>query len=158
MDFAITTPEEVTHLALSPDGSMLAYVSPDENTGEGVIYVQRVGSTSVIHLDGTQGASYPFWSPDEKYIGFFANGKLKKISVSGGPPEVITKAENGRGGTWGKKNVIVYAPSSAGPLWRVNPDGSDAAPLTDKLMVDGESSHRWPLFLAGWRALPLLGG
>ena len=147
MDFAITTPEEVTHLALSPDGSMLAYVSPDENRGEGVIYVQRVGSTSVIHLDGTLGADYPFWSPDEKYIGFFANGKLKKISVSGGPPEVITKAENGRGGTWGKKNIIVFAPSSAGPLWRVNPDGSDVAPLTEKLMVGGESSHRWPLFL-----------
>ena len=147
MDFAIPTSAEVTHLALSPDGSMLAYVSPEEETGEGVIFVQRIGSTAVIRLEGTQTASHPFWSPDAKYIGFFANGKLKKIAVSGGAPEVITKAESGRGGTWGKKNIIVYTPSSAGPLWKVNPDGTDAAPLTDKLMATGESSHRWPVFL-----------
>ncbi len=147
MDFAINTPGEVTHLALSRDGTMLAYVSPDETSGEGVIYVQRVGSPIVVHLDGTLGADYPFWSPDGRYVAFFANGKLKKVRVSGGAAEVIAKAENGRGGSWGKENVIVYTPSASGPVWRVNADGSDAAPVTDKLMVSGESSHRWPVFL-----------
>ncbi len=147
MDFAIPTEGEVTYLALSPDGSMLAYVSPEENTGEGIIHVQRVGSATANHLDGSEGASYPFWSPDAKYIAFFAHGKLKKMAVPGGVPEVIAKAENGRGGTWGKQNIILYTPSAAGPLWRVNPDGTNAAPLTDKLMGDGFSSHRWPIFL-----------
>jgi eukaryotic-like serine/threonine-protein kinase len=147
MDFAIATDDEVTHLALSPDGSMLAYVSPDENTGESLVHVQRVGSTEARHLDGSEGATYPFWSPDAKYVAFFANGKLKKMSISGRAPEVIAKADGGRGGTWGKKNVIVYAPSPAGPLWKVNPDGTDAAPLTDKLLADKEASHRWPVFL-----------
>jgi eukaryotic-like serine/threonine-protein kinase len=147
MDFAIPTEGEVTHLALSPDGSLLAYVSPDENTGEGLIHVQRVGSATANHLDGSDGASYPFWSPDGNYIAFFANGKLKKMAVSAGTPEVIAKAENGRGGSWGKNNVIIYAPNASGGLWRVNPDGSDAAPLTDKLISTGETSHRWPVFL-----------
>ena len=147
MEFAIPTEDEVTHLALSPDGSMLAYVSPDQNTGEGLIHVQRVGSATANHLDGSEGATYPFWSPDAKYVAFFANGKLKKMAVSAGAPEVIAKAENGRGGSWGKNNVIIYTPSASGGLWRVNPDGSDAAPLTEKLIADGESSHRWPVFL-----------
>jgi Tol biopolymer transport system component len=147
MDFAIATDEEVTHLALSPDGSMVAYVSPDESTGEPLIHVQRVGSTEARHLDGSEGATYPFWSPDAKYVGFFAGGKLKKMSISGGAPEVISKADTGRGGSWSRKNVIIYAPSASGPLWRINPDGTDAAPLTDKLLVSNESSHRFPVFL-----------
>jgi eukaryotic-like serine/threonine-protein kinase len=147
MDFAIATEGEVTHVALSPDGSMLAYVSPDEDTGESLIHVQRVGSADARHLDGSDGATYPFWSPDGKYVAFFANGKLKKMSIAGGVPEIIAKAESGRGGTWGKKNVIIYAPNSAGPLWRVNPDGTDAAPLTEKLLADNDASHRWPVFL-----------
>ncbi len=147
MDFAIPTEGEVTHLALSPDGSMLAYVSPDDSTGEGLIHVQRVGSATANHLDGSEGASYPFWSPDSKYIAFFAHGKLKKMAVPGGVPEVIAKAENGRGGTWGKKNIILYTPNAAGPIWRVNPDGTDAAALTDKLLDAGVLSHRWPVFL-----------
>ncbi len=147
MEFAIATDGEVTHLALSPDGSMLAYVAPDETTGESLVHVQRVGSGEVRHLDGSEGATYPFWSPDAKYVAFFANGKLKKMSISGGAPEVIAIAESARGGTWGKKNVIVYAPSVAGPLWRVNPDGTDAALLTEKLSADNETSHRWPVFL-----------
>ena len=147
MDFAIATDDEVTHVALSPDGSMLAYVSPDETSGEPLVHVQRVGSIEFRHLDGSEGATYPFWSPDAKYVGFFAGGKLKKMSIEGGAPEVIAKAESGRGGSWGKKNVIIYAPNAAGPLWRINPDGSDARPLTDKLIAEGESSHRWPTFL-----------
>jgi eukaryotic-like serine/threonine-protein kinase len=147
MDFAIATDGEVTHLALSPDGTMLAYVAPDESTGESLVHVQRVGSSEPRHLDGSDGATYPFWSPDGKYVAFFANGKLKKMSIAGGMPEVIAKADGGRGGAWGKKNVIVYAPSIGGPLWKVNPDGTEAAPLTDKLITDNESSHRWPAFL-----------
>jgi len=147
MDFAIPMTGEVTYVAISTDGSMLAYVSPEENTGEGVIYVQHVGSTAAVRLEGTETASYPFWSPDGKYIGFFANGKLKKVAAGGGAPQVLATADSGRGGSWGSRNIILYTASAAGPLWRINPDGSENAPLTGKLLTGDESSHRWPVFL-----------
>ena len=148
MEFAIPVAAEVGHIAISPDGSMLAYVAVDENSGEGVIYVQEIGSPSAAQLYGTNGATYPFWSPDDNYIGFFAQGKLKKISSSGGTAQVLASARQPRGGSWGRKGVIIYAPDSGGPLWRVDSDGTDAGPLTDKTYGEkGVSSHRWPVFL-----------
>ncbi len=147
LEFTIPPAGEVTHLALSPDGAMLAYVSPDDVSGEGMIYVQRVGKLTAAALNGTEGATYPFWSPDDSYVAFFAAGKLKKVAVSGGAPQVIANVVSARGGSWGKKDVIIYAPGAAGPLWRVNADGTDAQPLTDKVATVNEPSHRWPLFL-----------
>ncbi len=148
MEFAIPVWAEVGHIAISADGSMLAYVAVDEKSGEGVIYVQEVGSPSAAPLYGTTGATYPFWSPDDNYVAFFAQGKLKKISSSGGTPQVLANVRQPRGGTWGSKDVILYAPGSAGPLWRVDADGTDAAMVTDKTYGEkGMTSHRWPLFL-----------
>ncbi len=148
MEFAIPVQSEVGHIAISQDGTMLAYVAVDENSGEGVIYIQEVGTPGATRLAGTEGATYPFWSPDDNFVAFFANNKLKKISAYGGTPQVLTSVQDGRGGSWGSKGVIVYAPDSGGPLWRVDADGTDAAPLTDKnFLQPGVSSHRWPLFL-----------
>jgi serine/threonine protein kinase/dipeptidyl aminopeptidase/acylaminoacyl peptidase len=146
MEFAIPVQDEVGHIALSPDGSMLAYVAVDENSGDGVIFVQPVGSPNATRLNGTEGATYPFWSPKNDYVGFFAQGKLKKIPATGGVPQVLASATHARGGSWGKKDVILYSPESGGPLWRVDADGTDAAPVTDKSFTV-ESSHRWPIFL-----------
>jgi eukaryotic-like serine/threonine-protein kinase len=146
MEFAIPVQYEVGHIALSPDGAMLAYVAVDENSGEGVIFVQPIGSPDATRLSGTEGASYPFWSPKNDYVGYFAQGKLKKIPAIGGTPQVLATAGHARGGSWGKKDVIIYTPDSGGPMWRVDADGTDAAPLTDKASV-GESSDRWPVFL-----------
>lgn len=145
--FAIPIQGEVNHLALSPDGRMLAYTTPDEDSGKNVLVVQRVGTLSYTVLKGTEGASYPFWSPDDKYVAFFAEGKLKKIAVGGGSPEVLALATNARGGSWGSKNVIVYAPHVGGAIWRINPDGSHAEPVTEKYFLAEEGSHRWPVFL-----------
>ena len=145
--FAITTVGEVSHLALSADGSMLAFVSPDENSGIPMIFVQHVGSPDSRVLPGTEGASYPFWSPDSSYLGFFASGKLQKIAVAGGPPQVLAKVWAARGGSWSRKNVILYAPDSGSFIWRINSDGSGAAPVTDHLFAPTDQSHRWPLFL-----------
>ncbi len=147
MEFAIPVPGEVSHLAISADGKLLAYVSPDDRTGTPMLFVQHVGAPDATELAGTEGANYPFWSPDDTYVAFFANSKLQKIAINGGPPQTITKVSYGRGGSWNKKNVILYSPETAGPLWRVNADGSDARPLTDKIMKATEDSHRWPLFL-----------
>ncbi len=88
----------MSHMALSADGRMLAFVSPDQVSGANMVRVQRVGSPAVSVLPGTEGASYPFWSPDDAYVGFFADGKLKKIALSGGAPQILAAATSGRGG------------------------------------------------------------
>jgi len=149
MQFAIPVPGEVSQVALTPDGRMLAFVSPDEKTGSPMIFVQRVGSSTTTELVGTEGASYPFWSPDGSYIAFFAKGKLQKLALAGGSPQPLARVTYARGGSWGAKNVILYSPAAGGPIWRVNADGSNAAPLTDKqLSLDPHvESHRWPVFL-----------
>ena len=147
MQFAIPVSGEVSHIALSPDGSMLAFVSPDEQTGIPMLYLQRVGSPDARVLAGTEGVTYPFWSPDGAYVGFFANGKLQKIAVSGGAPQVLATVWAARGGSWSRQNVILYEPDSGSPLWRINADGSGAAPVTGHIFTEEEQSHRWPLFL-----------
>ena len=149
MQFALAVPDEmsISHMALSRDGSMLVFVSPEENSALPMLYVQRVGSSSVTLLPGTQGASYPFWSPDGAYVGFFANGKLQKMAISGGTPQVLATALAGRGGSWGSKGVIIYAPDAQSPLQRINADGSGMAPVTLGIRTAEDQSHRWPLFL-----------
>ncbi len=149
MQFALAVPDEmsISHMALSRDGSMLVFVSPEENSALPMLYVQRVGSSSVTLLPGTQGASYPFWSPDNAYVGFFANGKLQKMAIAGGTPQVLATALAGRGGSWGSKGVIIYAADAQSPLQRINPDGTGMAPVTQGIRTKEDQSHRWPMFL-----------
>jgi hypothetical protein len=135
-------------MALSPDGIMLAFVSPDEASGANMVSVQRIGRGAATVLPGTEGASYPFWSPDNTYVAVFADGKLKKVAVSRGTPQTLAIAAIPRGGSWGRRGAIIYAPDAATRLWRVNADGSNAASLTDKIYNSRkEASHRWPVFL-----------
>jgi len=151
LQFDLAVPDEisVSHMALSRDGSLLVFVSPEENSALPMLYVQHVGSPGLTLLPGTQGASYPFWSPDDAYIGFFANGKLQKIAVSGGTPQPLARVLAARGGTWGKQNVILYSPDPASPIWRINTDGSGGAPVTQELKAASpeQQTHRWPVFL-----------
>jgi len=149
MQFAIPAPDEmsISHLALSRDGSMLVFVSPEEDSALPMLFVQHVGSPTVTPLAGTEGASYPFWSPDAKYVGFFAGGKLKKISVTGGTPQILAKVLSARGGSWSARDVIIYSPDFSSGIWRVNADGSGPADLTGSHISEIQSSHRWPVFL-----------
>jgi serine/threonine protein kinase len=147
MQFSIPVSGEVSHMALSPDGSTLAFVSPDEKSAIPTVFLQKVGASEVLELQGTEGASYPFWSPDGANIAFFANGKLQKIAVAGGTPQVLATVWAARGGSWGRRNVILYEPDSGMPIWRVNADGSAAAPVTDGVYTSDEQTHRWPVFL-----------
>ena len=146
MQFAISVPGEVSHMALSADGSTLAFVSPDESSGLPTVFVQRIGSPAATQLPGTQGASYPFLSPDGTNVAFFANGKLQKIPVTGGTPQVLAGVLAARGGSWGSRDVILYAPDAGSPIWRVNADGSGAAQVTT-LSDKQDNTHRWPVFL-----------
>ena len=149
MQFAIPVPGEVSHMALSSDGSMLAFVAPEENSGIPMLYVQRVGSPNATLLAGTEGASYPFWSPDAANVAYFANGKLLRVPASGGTPQRIADVLAARGGSWGSRDIIIYAPDAGGAIWRVNPDGSGASPVTGDLLGRDkrEQTHRWPVFL-----------
>jgi Tol biopolymer transport system component len=151
MQFALAMPDEmsISHMALSRDGSMLVFVSPEENSDLPMLFVQRVGSADVTALPGTQGASFPFWSPDAAYVGFFARGKLQKIAIAGGPPQPLAGVLSARGGTWGSQNVIIFAPDTGSGLWQVDANGSGLAPVTqDMLTHDGRvQTHRWPVFL-----------
>jgi serine/threonine protein kinase len=145
--FAIPVPGEVSHLALSADGSTLAFVTPDQNSGLPVVYVQHVGAPEGRMLENTSGASYPFLSPDGSQVAFFANGKLQKTSTSGGTPQVLAPVLAARGGSWGSKGVLIYSPDSGSEVWRVNEDGSGRAALTSEIKANKEVTHRWPLFL-----------
>ena len=143
MRFAIPVPGEISSLALSADGRMLAFVSFQESSGSNLIFVQGVGAGTARALPGTEGATYPAWSPDDAFLAFFADGKLKKIAVMGGEPLVLASANMGRGISWGSKGVILYAPSPAGGgLWQIHADGTGAA-LEDNSSEFG----RWPVFL-----------
>jgi eukaryotic-like serine/threonine-protein kinase len=147
MQFAIPVQADAVNLALSADGRMLALVERDDQSGENMLYFERLGAPSAARLEGTEGASYPFWSPDDANIGFFADGKLQKIAIASGAPQVLATASHGRGGSWGSRGVIIYSPDAGGPLWRVNADGRGVAPLTDKVYLSTEDSHRWAQFL-----------
>src|SRR6185437_4158678 len=116
MQFAIPLSGEVSHFALSPDGSTLAYVSIQESSGLSVLYVQSVGSPDSRALPGTEGASYPFWSPDGQYLAFFANGKLQKVALAGGAPQALTTVWAARGGSWSKNDVILFEPDAGAAL------------------------------------------
>ena len=106
-------------------------------------------------LPGTDGATYPFWSPDSRFLAFFAGGKLKKIGVTGGPPQTLSDARGGRGGAWAEddegRGVIVFAPTQRSPLHRVSSAGGESLPVT-RLSEEGDSrSHRQPRFLPDGR-------
>ena len=158
MYFHTSVPFPANDLALSLDGRMLAIVAYSAQANNYVLWTYEVGGRRTSALDGTQGASYPFWSPDGKFIGFFADGKLKKIEVAGGQPQVLCDAPNGRGGTWNRDGVIVFTPDAASAgLFRVSSSGGSPVAITKLDASRSETSHRWPVFLPDGRHFLYLG-
>jgi serine/threonine protein kinase len=135
------------HMALSPDGSMLAFVAAD-SAGNTSLWVRQLNSSSASQLAETNGAQFPFWSPDNRFIGFFTSGKLKKVLASGAPPITICDAPNGRGGTWNQEGVILFAPNfDRVSIYRVSASGGASAAVTHLDSARNETNHRWPHFL-----------
>ena len=101
--------------AISPNGRNLVFVAADSN-GTTQLWLRSFEGLNAHPLPGTENAEVPFWSPDSKSVGFFADGKLKKVAISGGAPDALCDAKSGRGGAWSRNGVIVFAPTGQGPL------------------------------------------
>ena len=127
--------------ALSPDGSKLAFLAgtaPETN-----LWVRDV-NTGALHQIESDHPTFPFWSPDGKYIGFFSGGKLKKVALSGGPVQVLCDAPEGRGASWSPRGVIIFTPNSREPLYKVPEGGGVSEKLTE---AKPGWTHRNPYFL-----------
>src|SRR3981081_2905649 len=131
--------------ALSPDGSFVVFAA-HPGKERNALWVRNLNGAAEKLL-GTDGAYSPFWSPDGRSIGFFAEGKLRRIPAVGGPVTVIADAPNARGAAWGKGNVIVYCPDYRGQLWKVNAAGSGIPAQATKIDTSKHTTHRWPAFL-----------
>jgi WD40 repeat protein len=133
------------YVALSPDASKLAIVRMNP---EGVpqAWIRALDGFEIRPLAGTEDAQYPFWSPDSASLGFFAHGKLKKISVSGGPAQSLCDAPDPRGGAWNGNGVILFSPNPTSPIMRIQAGGGAPSPVTD-LASTSASGHRFPAFL-----------
>jgi len=115
------------------------------------LWLRELDDPAGHDLAQTEGAEFPFWSPDSRHIAFFADGKLKRIPRSGGAIQTICESQNGRGGTWSSSGVIVFAPSPFGGLSKVSADGGSPEPLTTLDASKNEASHRFPTFLPDGR-------
>ncbi|HEY3926857.1 MAG TPA: protein kinase [Candidatus Koribacter sp.] len=133
--------------ALSPDGKRLAFVARESNAASDMLWIQPLNSRVAQAMSGTEGATYPFWSPDSRFVGFFAGGKLKKMDANGGPPQALCDAIAGRGAAWSRDDVILFSPTSASPLFRVPAAGGTPVQETRIDSKAGSTTHRWPIFL-----------
>ena len=139
----LTPAGDLVSLALSPDGQQIVYVATSD--GEPRLWLRHLTTTTPQPLAGTAGAEYPFWSPDSRSIGFFADGALKRLDLRAGPPVTVAAAPSGRGATWSPSGVILIAPNTTGPLMRVPVSGGDLTAVTTPR--PDQPGHRWPVAL-----------
>jgi len=130
-------------IAISPDGRRVVFTSTTTRR----LVVRSLADTTLQPLPGTDGATFPFWSPDSQSLGFFADGKLKRIDIAAGTVQTVTNASgSARGGTWNRDDVMLFAPSAASAIFRVSAAGGEPAKLTT-LQTPAQADHRAPQFL-----------
>jgi eukaryotic-like serine/threonine-protein kinase len=132
--------------AISPDGQTLAFVAGSARR----LWVRAFDSLVARELPGTDGAILPFWSPNGRSLGFFADAKLKRIDLAGERVVILADAPAGRGGTWNADDIILFGAATNGPIWKVSALGGTPAPATT-LDSSREASHRFPQFLPDGR-------
>ncbi len=130
---------------LSPDGSAVAFAATSAD-GKTAVWVRPMNALEARLVPGTEGAIFPFWSPDSRSLGFFADSKLKTTDLNGGSPLVVADAPFGRGGAWGLGGEILFTPGTQTFLLRVSATGGTPVPAT-KVDTAQHTSHRWPFFL-----------
>ena len=138
-----------SQLAVSPDGRFLAFVASGSD-GVSALWVRPIDATDAHVIPDTVRATFPFWSPSSRSLGFFADGYLKRVDLDGGPSRTLAPAPNGRGGTWNANDVILFCPGTSASLYRVAANGT-AVPQTALALERHETSQRWPQFLPDGR-------
>jgi len=144
-----TLPASIT---VSPDGSRVAFLA-DNPEGKRLLWIRSLDSLTAQALAGTEGATAPFWAPDSRSIGYFANGKLYRVEAAGGRSQALCDVPEDRGGAWNRDGVILFSGSTG--LWRVSAQGGTSIQATK---IDAtEEAHRWPYFLPDGRHFVFLG-
>jgi serine/threonine protein kinase/Tol biopolymer transport system component len=152
MYFNSALPFPAAYVAVSPDGRTLALVAYSDQANKNVIWIHQVGSRGATVVPGTEGAFYPFWAPNGRSVGFFADGKLKTIDVaSGRSAQIVADAPFGRGGSWNRDGVILFTPDAWSGLYRVSSSGGTPVAVTKPDVSQFQVSHRWPVFLPDGR-------
>jgi eukaryotic-like serine/threonine-protein kinase len=136
---------DFAQLAISPDGQQIV-VAPNFGVQQpSPLWLRPLASTSGRLLTGTEGAAFPFWSPDGRSIGFFADQKLKRLDVNSEAIQILADAPVARGGAWQPDGMILFAPNAVGPLFRVPSTGGQLTAATQ--LEAGQNDHRAPLIL-----------
>ncbi len=153
--FPVLPPENaslprIPSMSVSPDGRRLAFPAHTAD-GKDLLFVRSLDNLTAQPLPGTDDGQFPFWSPDSRYLGFFADQKLKKIDVTGGAPAVLCDAPFGMGGAWNREGVIVFTPKGGSPLYRVSDSGGVPTPVTTVDHSRNEFENDWPQFLPDGR-------
>jgi Tol biopolymer transport system component len=147
VQFVVAMPEKASDLlmpVISPDGRTLAFLATVEGTR--YLFVRSLDVVAERRLAGTEDASFPFWSPDSRHIGFFSNNKLRKVEVNGGPVQVLCDAQSATGGTWNRDGVILLGVPNK-PIQRVSSAGGQAAQVLALDETRNEIEHSFPQFL-----------
>jgi serine/threonine protein kinase len=138
-------------ISISPDGTKMTF-SASSGSGRSSLFLRSLDSTKPQVIPGTEGATLPFWAPDSRQLGFFADGKIKKLRLDGGAPMTVADALDSRGGAWAADGTILFAPDTQSPIHRVSDGGVKGDPVTT---IDsergGETTHRFPSFLPDQR-------
>jgi eukaryotic-like serine/threonine-protein kinase len=149
MVFTAPLPFAVKDMAMGPDGHTVAVAGHQNGANKGSLWLYEIGAEDPRALPGTDGANFPFWSPDGKALGFFADGKLKRIDLPSGPVQVLADAPAGRGGTWSKDGVILFTPTGRlqSQILRISANGGVPTLQVARDPGLGGGSQRWPQFL-----------
>jgi serine/threonine protein kinase/Tol biopolymer transport system component len=143
--FTIPTPELASPagLSLSPDGQHLVFIARSSPSAMS-LYVRSMDAVEPHLLTGTEGAAFPFWSPDSQHVGFVANGMIKRVEVGGGPPRTICAAPTAVGASWNSDGTIVFG-NYPGVVKRVSASGGEPSDVT--ALSGKEIGHAFPFFL-----------
>jgi Tol biopolymer transport system component len=151
VQFTLTLEGEPSFFALSPDGRYLSFALDDSASGASSLWVRPLDSATAKALDGTHGNGYHLWSPDSRWIAFYADGKLKKISPLGGPAQTIADVPGFVDAAWSPEGDIVYRATNRAALLRLSAAGGPSTPVTRLNESLTENSHRFPQFLPDGR-------
>ena len=135
---------------IAPDGSMIAFIAAAaDGSAEPALWVRPLDRETPRMISGTLGAMNPFWAPDSRSIGFFAERKVRTVEIAGGLPQSVADAPIGRGACWGDDGRILFSPTSGGTVWSVPATGGKATAITTLDASRGENAHYWPTCLPG---------